>query len=79
MFLTRHAQILIRDRVCWLQDLGSLNGTVYKKKKIVHQALETNEEFFIGDYRFIWRRALTRSPRRRKRRWTSSGACFTSD
>jgi pilus assembly protein CpaF len=50
---TRHAQILIRDRVCWLQDLGSLNGTVYKKKKIVHQALETNEEFFIGDYRFI--------------------------
>jgi pilus assembly protein CpaF len=50
---SRHAQILTRDKVCWLQDLGSLNGTVYRKRKIVHQALAANDEFSIGEYRFV--------------------------
>ena len=36
---SRHAQIVIRDKVCWLQDLGSSNGTQFKKKKIVQQPL----------------------------------------
>jgi pilus assembly protein CpaF len=50
---SRHAQIVIREKVCWLQDLGSSNGTFFKKKKIVQQSLSTGDEFAIANYRFI--------------------------
>ena len=49
-----HAQLIVRDKVCWLQDLGSSNGTLFKKKKIVQQPLTSGDEFFIVNYRFIF-------------------------
>ncbi len=51
---SRHAQLVIRDKVCWLQDLGSSNGTLVKKKKIVQQPIASGDEFFIADYRFVY-------------------------
>jgi len=51
---SRHAQLVFRDKVCWLQDLGSSNGTIFKKKKIVQQPLSSGDEFFIGDHRFVF-------------------------
>ena len=50
---SHHAQILVRDKVCYLQDLGSANGTVYKKRNIVHERLATDDEFQVANYRFI--------------------------
>ena len=51
---SRHAQIVIRDKICWLQDLGSTNGTVLKKKRIVQQPLTPGDEFTIGKYKFVF-------------------------
>ncbi len=51
---SRHAQLVIRDKVCWLQDLGSSNGTLLRKKKIVQHRLASGDEFSIGTYRFIF-------------------------
>jgi pilus assembly protein CpaF len=51
---SRHAQLVIREKVCWLQDLGSSNGTILKKKKIVQQPLVSGDEFFIAGYRFVF-------------------------
>ena len=51
---SRHAQLVIRDKVCWLQDLGSSNGTILKKKKIVQQPLVSGDEFSIAGYRFVF-------------------------
>jgi pilus assembly protein CpaF len=51
---SRHAQLVLRDKVCWLQDLGSSNGTLLKKRKIVQHPLTSGDEFFIGEYRFIF-------------------------
>ena len=51
---SRHAQLVVRDKICWLQDLGSSNGTLFKKKKIVQQPLVSGDEFFIGNYRFVF-------------------------
>lgn len=50
---TVHAQIIIRDKVCWLQDLGSKNGTLFGKRRVVQQRLQSNDEFQIGNYRFV--------------------------
>ena len=30
---SRHAQLMVRDKICWLQDLGSTNGTLIKRKR----------------------------------------------
>lgn len=30
---SHHAQLVVRDRIIWLQDLGSSNGTIFKKRK----------------------------------------------
>ena len=51
---SRHAQLVVRDKVWWLQDMGSFNGTVLKKKKIVQQTLSPGDEFTIAQYRFIF-------------------------
>jgi pilus assembly protein CpaF len=51
---SRHAQLVIRDKVCWLQDLGSSNGTILKKKKIVQQPLVSGDEYSIAGYRFVF-------------------------
>jgi pilus assembly protein CpaF len=51
---SHHAQLVVRDKVCWLQDLGSSNGTLYKKKKVLQQPLSSGDEFFIGNYRFVF-------------------------
>jgi pilus assembly protein CpaF len=51
---SRHAQLVIRDKVCWLQDLGSSNGTIFKKKKIVQHPLVSGDEFQIVNYRFVF-------------------------
>jgi len=51
---SRHAQLVVRDKVWWLQDMGSFNGTVLKKKKIVQQILSPGDEFTIAQYRFIF-------------------------
>jgi pilus assembly protein CpaF len=51
---SRHAQLVVRDKVWWLQDMGSTNGTIVKKKRIVHQALAPGDEFAIGGYNFVF-------------------------
>jgi pilus assembly protein CpaF len=51
---SRHAQLVIRDKVCWLQDLGSSNGTIYTGKKIIQHPLASGEEFHIVNYRFVF-------------------------
>ena len=51
---SHHAQIVVRDKVCWLQDLGSSNGTLLKKRKIVQHPLVPGDEFYICEYRFIF-------------------------
>ena len=51
---SRHAQLFFRDKVCWLQDLGSSNGTLVKKKKIVQQPIASGDEFFIAGYRLVF-------------------------
>src|SRR5579859_4563204 len=50
----RHAQLVIKDKVCWLQDLGSNNGTLLRKSRILQQALTPGDEFFIANYRFVF-------------------------
>ncbi|MDR3457087.1 MAG: ATPase, T2SS/T4P/T4SS family [Verrucomicrobiae bacterium] len=51
---SRHAQLVIRDKVCWLQDLGSSNGTLLKKRKIIQHPLASGDEFYIVNYRFVY-------------------------
>jgi pilus assembly protein CpaF len=51
---SQHAQLVKRDKVVWLQDLGSSNGTLFQKKKIVQQPLNSGDEFSIGIYRFVF-------------------------
>ena len=51
---SRHAQIVVRGKVFWLQDLGSTNGTVLKKKRLVQGVLAPGDEFGITKYRFIF-------------------------
>lgn len=51
---SRHAQLVVRDRVWWLQDLGSSNGTLVQGKRIVQQPIVPGDEFFIGKYRFAF-------------------------
>ena len=51
---SRHAQIIIRGKASWLQDLGSFNGTLFRRKKIVQHPLASGDEFFIANYRFIF-------------------------
>jgi len=51
---SRHAQIIVRDKVFWLQDLGSTNGTLLKKKRILQHRLAPGDEFFVGKYRFTF-------------------------
>ncbi len=47
---SRHAQIIQRDREYWIQDLGSTNGTLIDRKKIVQQRLASGQEFSISYY-----------------------------
>src|SRR5579862_4713651 len=49
---SRHAQLVVRDRVWWLQDLGSSTGTLVRKKRIIQQVLKPGDEFAISQYRF---------------------------
>jgi len=51
---SHHAQIVVREKVYWLQDLGSTNGTLLKKKRILQQPLAPDDEFTIGKYRFVF-------------------------
>ena len=51
---SHHAQLVSREKVWWLQDLGSTNGTLLKKKKIVQHAITAGDEFSIGEYRFVF-------------------------
>src|SRR5258708_32895832 len=51
---SRHAQLILRHKIWWLQDLGSTNGTLFKKKKIIHQVLADGDEFAIATYRFVF-------------------------
>ena len=48
-----HAQLVIRDNVCWVQDMCSAIGTVVKKKRIFNHPLTEGDEFSIGPYRFV--------------------------
>src|SRR4051812_38995651 len=48
-----HAQLVIRDKVCWVQDMCSSIGTVVKKKRIFNHPLVEGDEFSIGPYRFV--------------------------
>ena len=49
---SRHAQLVVRDRVWWLQDLGSSTGTMVRKKRIVQLVIKPGDEFAISEYRF---------------------------
>jgi len=51
---SRHAQVVLRERIWWLQDLGSTNGTLLRKKRIVQHPLSAGDEFSIGQYRFAF-------------------------
>ena len=51
---SRHAQIIKRDKDFWLQDLGSTNGTLINKKKIIQQRLSSGDEFTISKYRVVF-------------------------
>jgi pilus assembly protein CpaF len=51
---SRHAQLVARDKVWWIQDLGSNCGTVLRKKRIVQQTLNPGDEFSIAQYRFTF-------------------------
>lgn len=48
---SKHAQVVLRDRIYWLQDLGSTNGTTIKGRKIIQQKLAPGDQFEIGKYR----------------------------
>jgi pSer/pThr/pTyr-binding forkhead associated (FHA) protein len=45
---SRHAQLVMREKVWWLQDMGSTNGTLIQKKRVVQQILNPGDEFSIG-------------------------------
>lgn len=47
---TRHAQVILRDKAYWLQDLASTNGTIVKKRKIINHRLATGDEFLVTRY-----------------------------
>jgi len=47
---SRHAQVILRDKAFWLQDLGSTNGTIVKKKRIINHRLSPGDEFTITRY-----------------------------
>ncbi|MEI6808245.1 MAG: ATPase, T2SS/T4P/T4SS family, partial [bacterium] len=47
---TNHSQIIFRDKVFWLQDLGSTNGTIVKKKRIINHRLTPGDEFSVSRY-----------------------------
>jgi pilus assembly protein CpaF len=49
-----HAQVVVRDKLFWLQDMCSRNGTVFKKKRIFNQTLSDGDEFSIAEYRFTF-------------------------
>ncbi|MCE9614446.1 MAG: Flp pilus assembly complex ATPase component TadA [Lentisphaerae bacterium] len=51
---SKHAQMVRRDKACWLQDLGSTNGTLVNGRKIVQQRLASGDEFQIGRYRLTF-------------------------
>jgi pilus assembly protein CpaF len=51
---SRHAQIIRRERDYWIQDLGSTNGTLIDKRKIVQQRLNAGQEFNISYYRLTF-------------------------
>ncbi len=50
----KHAQIVARGKVFWLQDLGSTNGTTLRKNRIVQNILAPGDEFELGKYRFVF-------------------------
>jgi pilus assembly protein CpaF len=50
----KHAQLVVRGKIYWLQDLGSTNGTTLKNKRIIQNVLAPGDEFFIGKYRFTF-------------------------
>ena len=47
---SHHAQIMLRQKVYWLQDLGSTNGTIVGRKKIINHKLATPDAFTIMHY-----------------------------
>jgi len=47
---SHHSQVIYNDRVYWLQDLGSTNGTQIKGKRIIQQRLESGDEFTVTGY-----------------------------
>ena len=49
---SHHAQVVQRDKVFWLQDLGSTNGTKVKEHKVIQERLLSGFEFNISKYRF---------------------------
>ncbi len=51
---TRHAQIILREKQYWLQDLTSTNGTLVKKKRIINYKLAPGDEFTIDKYRLTF-------------------------
>ena len=50
----KHAQVVAREKVFWLQDLGSTNGTLLGKQRITQNVLAPGAEFSIGKYRFVF-------------------------
>ena len=47
---SKHAQIIRRDGEFWIQDLGSTNGTLYNKDRIIQQRLDSGDKFAISEY-----------------------------
>ena len=47
----RHAQIFVDEKVWWLRDLGTITGTILRKKQVQQTRLNDGDEFSIGDYR----------------------------
>lgn len=51
---SQHAQVVHREKIWWLQDLGSSNGTLIGKKRVVQQPLTDGQEFLIAAYKFVF-------------------------
>ncbi|MBI3869693.1 MAG: Flp pilus assembly complex ATPase component TadA [Verrucomicrobia bacterium] len=51
---SRHAQLFVDEKVWWLRDLGTITGTVLKKRRIQQTRIQDGDEFSIAEYRFLF-------------------------
>jgi len=55
----RHARIYLNDRVRWVEDLHSLNGTLVNGLPVTRVPLSDGDEIALGDTRLVFRLAVS--------------------